>query len=121
MKKILRILFHARLFTPKGLLVRAAVIAVVFLVLHVCGLREYTSIISGMSPTGDTADSRAITLGVMYGCFYFAFVLVAPILVLAAVFFGAVEYVGHRELTHGPEARPPHPTESQPRRSEPQQ
>jgi hypothetical protein len=72
------------LFSPRGFLICAATLALAFAVCHVAGLREYTSILCGQAPTGSYADWWAIHLGMAYVVFYFAFVLVVPILVLAA-------------------------------------
>ena len=63
--------------TPKGLLQRAAVIALVYAVLHVAGGRHDAAFLSG-TPVG------SLVLGCAYVVVYFAFVLIAPILVIAA-------------------------------------
>jgi len=66
--------------TPRGLLLRAALIALVYGALHVFGARGLVGFLSG-TPVGGSA---AILVGVSYLLFHFLFVLVAPILILAA-------------------------------------
>jgi hypothetical protein len=68
----------------RSLFVRATILWAAFALLHALGLRAYTSILSGTAPTGDPADLRAVALGCAYVVFYFAAVVVAPILTLAA-------------------------------------
>lgn len=70
--------------TPKALLVRAAIMVVAFLLAHVLGLREYTSILCGTSPSGEVADRVSTLKGAIYGVLYFLAVLAAPISVIAA-------------------------------------
>jgi len=74
----------APLLSPRGLVVRAAVVALLFAVAHAAGLRAYTSILSGTSPTGNPADVGAALLGCVYVFLYFAFVLAVPIALIAA-------------------------------------
>ena len=85
MKLLWRRLFGAKFFSPKGFLVRAAVLTAMFFLLHALSLREYTSIISGTSPTGDRMQAWPALLGVAYLVMYFLFILVAPILALGAL------------------------------------
>ena len=90
MKDRLSWLLRARLFSPGGFLLRAAVLTALFLAAHLAGLREYTSIICGTSPTGRQADVAAVTLGAAYGVLYFLFVLAVPALVIGAAIFLAL-------------------------------
>lgn len=69
--------------SPKGLLVAAAAIALVYVLAHAAGLRAYTAILSGTAPPGGDGAS-AWALGVGYVLCYFAAVIVAPILAIAA-------------------------------------
>jgi hypothetical protein len=66
--------------TPAGLLKRAAIVAAAFLVCHLAGWRELTSVLSG-TPPGSTLAALG---GVLYLVSYFAAVIVAPVLVIAA-------------------------------------
>lgn len=84
---------RAPVLSSRGLAARAALIAVVYGVLHLVGLREYTSILSGTLPTGDPNDYLAMVLGVAYVLVHLAFFLVAPVLVLAAGMLYGLEYL----------------------------
>lgn len=97
-------LFHNRLLSPKGLVLRAAVLTGLFLAVHIAGLREYTVVLSGTSPTGIRADVWAGTLGLVYVFFYFAFVIGVPILLLGAAFF----MIFQRLAPHNTPARATH-------------
>jgi len=70
-------------FTPMWFLVCAGLVTVAFGLLHLFGARNYTSILSGTA--GSTNGSVvAALLGLAYAFAYFATVLVAPVLVIAA-------------------------------------
>lgn len=75
---------RAEFLTPKDFLLRAAVIGVFFLVAHLAGLREYTSFLSGTVPSPDMGWQRAAFFGLVYLILYFTFVLLVPILLIAA-------------------------------------
>ena len=78
-----------RIVSPGGFLVMAATLAAMFLVCLVAGWRENTSFLCGTPPAGESAD-LAILLGLCYALSYFAFVLLVPILVLAAAIFAVL-------------------------------
>ena len=61
--------------SPRGLLVRALLIALAFEVVHALGWRDETRFLSG--------TPGSARLGILYVFLYFAFVLIAPALVLA--------------------------------------
>ncbi len=90
-------LLHARLLSPKGLLLRAAALTGMFLIVHLAGLREYTVILSGTSPTGIPRDAWGGSLGVAYVVLYFSFVLGVPILLLGAALFMAIQRIVRHE------------------------
>jgi hypothetical protein len=69
--------------SPAGLAIAAVIIAVAFGVAHALGLRPYTAVLSGTAPPG-ASGGAAIALGLAYVALYFAFVIVAPILLIAA-------------------------------------
>ena len=75
---------RAEFLSSKDFLVRAATIAIVFLIAHVAGLREYTSFLSGTLPSSDMGWQQAAFGGLVYLILYFACVLLVPILVIAA-------------------------------------
>lgn len=71
--------FKASFFSAWGFVFRALLIFAVFAVLHLAGLREYTSFISGTT-SGNYHD----LLGMTYFLFYSLAIFVAPILLLAS-------------------------------------
>jgi hypothetical protein len=81
---------RAEFLSPKDLLLRAAAIALAFLIAHLAGLREYTSFPSGTVPSPDMGWQQAASGGLVYLILYFAFVLLAPILVIAAILQWAI-------------------------------
>ncbi len=84
---------RAPVLSPRGFAARAALIALVYTLLHLAGLREYASILSGTAPTGDPNDYLAMALGMTYVLVHLAFVLIAPVLVLAAGILRGLEHV----------------------------
>jgi hypothetical protein len=64
----------------KGLFVCAGGLALVLLVSHVAGFREFTSVLSGTYP----ATGAPVFWGLIYATTHMAFFLVAPILVVGA-------------------------------------
>ena len=73
------------LLTPSGLIARAALGILVFIVLHVIGFRAYTTLLSGTSPTGEQVAYVDMLKMVAYVLSYLFTTMVAPILVIAAV------------------------------------
>lgn len=71
-------------FTPRWLVARAALIAVVYLVVHWVGWRDYASFLSGTTPGGGDFNNPHGLMGVFYITCHFAFVLLAPVLLLTA-------------------------------------
>lgn len=75
----------ASFFSPRGFLDRAIMLLLLFAICHFAGLREYTCVISGTSPTGDPADTFASLLGLAYFATYSLALLAAPIFAIAAI------------------------------------
>ena len=75
------------LLSPRGWLKRAAIIVATLVILHLLGWRADTKIISGTSPPKDFSSQMAAVRGVIYGLVYFAAVVGAPILMIAAGLF----------------------------------
>lgn len=61
----------------KALLVIAAVSLATFAILHACGFRDDTSVLSG-------APASSAAAGVAYVAAYFGAIVIAPVLLLAA-------------------------------------
>lgn len=72
------------LLTPSGLIVRAALGVLAFIVLHAVGFRAYTTILSGTSPTGEQVAYVDMLKMVAYVLSYLFSTIVAPILLIAA-------------------------------------
>jgi len=84
LKEGLRRLWRAEMFSPAGFVQRALVIGVVFLLVHLAGLREYTSILNGTVGPDSAGWAGSAFLGMTYIIVYLAFVILAPMLILAA-------------------------------------
>jgi hypothetical protein len=78
-------LWRAEFFSPKHLVRSAVVIAVLFLAVHVAGLREFTSILNGTMNSPELGWKLSAFLGLAYIGAYLGFVILVPVLLLAAV------------------------------------
>ena len=74
----------APLFSPRGFAIRALLLALIFAVCHLLRLREHTSFMSGTAASAETSLKTSAFLGVIYMATYFSFVLLVPILLIAA-------------------------------------
>jgi hypothetical protein len=76
---------RAEFLSAKDLLQRAGAIGVLFLVAHLAGLREFTSVLNGT--VGSVAAGWKLSgfLALVYILSYLAFVILVPVLVLAAM------------------------------------
>ena len=72
------------MFSPQGFLLRALLLAVFFGIVHASGWREHTTFLSGTAVSTDTSLNVSMVCGLIYLLAYFGFVLLAPILILAA-------------------------------------
>ena len=82
--KKLRRCWRAEFLSPKDFLQRAAIVAFIFLMTHLAGLREFTSILNGTVGSVEMSWQKAAFLGVLYLILYMAFILIVPILIIAA-------------------------------------
>ena len=71
--------------SPRGFFDRAVMLLILFALCHFAGLREYTCVISGTSPTGDPADIAANILGLAYFATYALALLLAPVFLIASI------------------------------------
>ena len=76
--------------SPGSFVLCAVTFTGVFLVLHLAGWREQTRVFCGTLPAGKNAQIAQSFQAVSYTLLYFATVIVAPILVLAAGVFQAM-------------------------------
>lgn len=86
-----------RLFSPLGFLMLAVGLALVFLGCQLVGLRSYTCVLCGQSPSGNPADGAAYSLGCLYILAYFGAVVAAPIFGLAASAYWGLGKLGVRQ------------------------
>lgn len=71
-------------FSAGYFLLRALAISVLFLVVHLAGLREYTTFLSGTAANPHVSFHTSAFLGMAYIALYLGVVVIAPILVMAA-------------------------------------
>ena len=87
MKKIWKkwtIFQRAEFLSAKDLLQRAAVISGLFLAVHLAGFQEFTGVLNGTIGSLTLGWKLSAFLAVIYIVFYLAFVILAPVLLLAA-------------------------------------
>ncbi|HEU5069547.1 MAG TPA: hypothetical protein VFV96_03930 [Verrucomicrobiae bacterium] len=80
----LRRLIGADFLSPKDFVRHAGLLVLLFVVAHVGGLREFTTIISGTMAEPRFGSDVCALLGLGYAALYFATVVLAPILLIAA-------------------------------------
>ena len=80
----LRSIWRAEFLSPKDLVRRALVIAVLYFVLSAFGLREFTTLLNGTMGSVSLGWHMSLFLGLLYIVSYLAFVLGAPTLLIAA-------------------------------------
>ena len=76
---------RAEFLSARDLLQRAGAISVLFLVAHLAGLREFTSVLNGTIGSLAVGWNLSAFLSVIYIVLYLTFVILVPILILAAV------------------------------------
>lgn len=80
----LRTLVQAEFLSPKDLLRHAGLVVALFAAAHAAGLREFTTIISGTVASPSLGVGLCALLGIGYMTLYFATVVLAPVLLIAA-------------------------------------
>jgi hypothetical protein len=81
---LLRRLWKAETFSPAGFVLRAVMICVLFCASEILGLREYTTFLSGTSGNVNLGWQTASFLGLIHLLLYVGFILLVPILLIAA-------------------------------------
>jgi len=71
--------------SPRYLLEWAGFLSLLFLIVNLAGMREFTSVLNGTVGSTSLSWQTAAFLGAAYVFVYLAFVLGAPILVLSAL------------------------------------
>ena len=85
----LRRLWKAETFSPAGFLLRAILIAVLYCASELLGLREYTTFLSGTSGNVNLGWQMASLLGLIHLLLYVGFILLVPMLLIAACLLAA--------------------------------
>ena len=75
--------------SPTAFLIRALLIAVVFLVSELLGGREYTTFLSGTSANPNINFHTASALGLIHLLLYVAFILLTPVFLITAALLAA--------------------------------
>ena len=76
---------RSEFLSPKDLLQRAGAISVLFLVAHLAGFREFTSVLNGTIGSVAAGWKLSGFLALIYILLYLAFVILVPVLVLTAM------------------------------------
>ena len=82
-------LWTAGAFSPAAFVVRAIVVALLYAVSELLGLREYTCFLSGTSANLNMTWQTASVLGLIHLVLYVAFILLVPILLITAALLAA--------------------------------
>jgi hypothetical protein len=107
-----RQLWQAEAFTPKDFARRAVVIGLAYAVAHGCGLRQFTSLLSGTTGSAELSWAVSSVFGVTYVLLYLAFVLLAPTLLLAAGLLAAWRRILACTDAHSATGAPTAPTDN---------
>jgi hypothetical protein len=99
MRALLKSIWRAEPFTPKSLVRRAVVVAVLFALSQAIGLREYTTFLSGTSANLHLKWQVAAILGCIHLLLYVGFILLVPIWLIAAGLLACYRRRGHGEIT----------------------
>ena len=97
--KLLAHVWRADSFSPTAFVARAVIIALLFGISELAGLREYTTFLSGTSANLNVSWQTAATLGLIHLLLYVAFILLVPIsLITAGLLVVFNKWAGHRRL-----------------------
>lgn len=83
--KKLAIFRRAEFLSPQDMIQRAAAISGLFLVVHLAGFRDFTSVLNGTIGSLALGWNLSAFLAAVYIMLYLAFVVLVPVLVLAAL------------------------------------
>jgi hypothetical protein len=94
--------WYAERFSPAGFLQRAIVISLVYLLVHLAGWREYTSVLNGTVGPDSAGWTLSAFLGVAYVIIYLVFIILVPVLILASgILAGWLKYELKKENSQG--------------------
>jgi len=95
---------RAEFLSVRDMLQRAAAISVIFLLAHLAGFREYTGILNGTIGSLTLGWNLSAFLAVIYILFYLGFVVLVPVLVLAAILLTVWQRFRGKTGTHRQDA-----------------
>jgi len=99
LSKLSRMVYPHKMPSPRGLLLRAAVLAAFFGFCHLAGWRAATTALSGTDPSA-AGSTLTIGRGLLYVLAYLGFTVAVPILVLSAAGLRLIEAgVARRRLS----------------------
>lgn len=103
---VLKKLWNANSFSPRGMILRAGIVVLIFAVCELAGLREHTTFLSGTAAGAEGGGNSSVILGVIYLAAYFACVLLAPVLLLASAVLALMQrWAFHAEVKTDPKSR----------------
>jgi membrane protein DedA with SNARE-associated domain len=82
-------LWKAEPFSPKSFIRRAMGVSILFGAVHLAGLREYTTFLSGTSANPAMSWQTAALLGCIYIFLYLSFIVVVPTWLIGAALLAA--------------------------------
>jgi len=89
-------------FSPMSFIRLALLLALMFGLAHLAGLREFTTMLNGTMANVEVGWRMSVFLGTVYILAYLGFVLVAPILVLAAALLKMAKFLPGRATGRNP-------------------
>ena len=94
----IRALWCTDFLSAKDLVRRAAVLSIVYLVAQFIGLREFTTVLTGTAGSVKLGWGMSAFLGLLYLCIYLAFVLLVPMLLIAATLLALYRKCTQRQV-----------------------
>jgi hypothetical protein len=82
----IRAIWHTEFLSPIDLTRRALILALIYGVLHLVGLRDFVSILNGTVGSVRLGWGISVFLGLLYVVAWLSFVLLVPTLLLAGMF-----------------------------------
>ncbi len=93
---------RAEFLSARDLLQRALGISGLFLLAHLAGLREFTSVLNGTIGSVAAGWKLSSFLALVYILLYLAFVILVPVLVLAAMILAVAQRFRRKEEKSSP-------------------
>lgn len=94
--KRLAIFQRSEFLSPQDMIQRAAAISCLFLLVHFAGFREYTGILNGTIGSMALGWELSAIPAVFYIVLYLAFVIVVPVLLVAAMLLAVWKWISQK-------------------------